>query len=418
MTASATAPLDVAAVRARFPALRRTQDGVPVAYLDGPGGSQAPQEVVDAIADQLARGTANDGGAFVTSRETDALLRAARAAAGRLTGTAPEAIAFGANMTTLSFLLAHAVARTLEPGDEVVVTDLDHDANVAPWLLLARDLGLRVRTADINPDDCTLDLHSFEEALGGRPRIAAFTYASNATGTVNDVRHLTRLAHEAGALVYIDAVQYAPHGSMDAREIGCDFLVCSPYKFFGPHAGVLYTRLEHSERLEAYKVRPAKDAPPHKWETGTPSFEAMAGTTAAVDYLASLSPEGDSETRRQRLTDSLRAVSAYERDLSQRLLEGLQDLPVRVHGIADTDRLDHRVPTFAITAKGHHPRDLAVALADRGYNLWNGNYYALAVMQRLGLQETGGALRIGLAHYNTHAEVARFLTDLGGLLRT
>jgi len=402
--------------RERFPAVSRT--GAPV-FFDNPGGTQVPREVVEAMSEYLTHGSSNAGGAFAVSERTDVVAREAHAAMADLVGAEHDTeVSFGPNMTTLTFSLSRALGRELREGDEIVVTNLDHDANVAPWLLLARDLGLRVRTADINPDDCTLDLHSFEEALGGRPRIAAFTYASNATGTVNDVRHLTRLAHEAGALVYIDAVQYAPHGSMDAREIGCDFLVCSPYKFFGPHAGVLYTRLEHSERLEAYKVRPAKDAPPHKWETGTPSFEAMAGTTAAVDYLASLSPEGDSETRRQRLTDSLRAVSAYERDLSQRLLEGLQDLPVRVHGIADTDRLDHRVPTFAITAKGHHPRDLAVALADRGYNLWNGNYYALAVMQRLGLQETGGALRIGLAHYNTHAEVARFLTDLGGLLRT
>jgi cysteine desulfurase family protein (TIGR01976 family) len=395
-----------------------SRPGAPV-FFDNPGGTQVPREVVEAMSGYLTHGSSNAGGAFAVSERTDDVAREAHAAMADLVGAEHGTeVSFGPNMTTLTFSLSRALGRELREGDEIVVTNLDHDANVAPWLLLARDLGLRVRTADIDPNDCTLDLRSFEEALDGRPRVVAFTYASNATGTVNDIRHLTHLAHEAGALVYIDAVQYAPHGPMDARETGCDFLVCSPYKFFSPHAGVLYARLEHSERLEAYKVRPAKDAPPHKWETGTPSFEAMAGTTAAVDYLASLSPEGAGKTRRQRLTAALCEISAYERDLSRQLLEGLQDLPVRVHGIADTDRLDHRVPTFAITAKGHHPRNLAVALAGRGYNLWSGNYYALAVMQRLGLEESGGALRIGLAHYNTRAEVASFLTDLSGLLRT
>lgn len=399
--------------RERFPALNRP--GAPV-YLDNPGGTQVPREVVDAMAGYLTFGNSNAGGAFAVSEHTDEVARTAHEAMADFVGAGhPEEVSFGANMTTLTFGLSRALGRELREGDEVLLTNLDHDANVAPWLLLARDLGLTVRRADISPGDCTLDLASFEDALTDRTRVAAFTYASNAVGTITDAKLLTRMAHEAGALVYIDAVQYAPHGPMDVREIGCDFLVCSPYKFFGPHAGVLYSRLDHSERLEAYKVRPAKDTPPHKWETGTGNFEAMAGTTAAVEYLASLSPP-NTKIRRERLVAAMREIGTYERDLSRQLLEGLRDLPVRIHGIADTARLDARVPTFAITAEGHSPRELAAAMGQRGYNLWDGHYYAVVVMERLGLLEHGGALRVGMAHYNTPDEISNFLTDLGEVL--
>ncbi|MDQ3854852.1 MAG: cysteine desulfurase-like protein, partial [Chloroflexota bacterium] len=330
----------------------------------------------------------------------------------------PEEVSFGPNMTTLTFAMSRALGRELRAGDELLLTVLDHDANIAPWLMLAEDRGLHVRWADIHPEDCTLDLDSFRSCLTERTRIAAFTYASNAVGTINDVGLLTHLAHDAGALVYVDAVHYAPHGSIDVQALGCDFLVCSPYKFFGPHAGVLYTRYDHSERLRAYKVRPTENRPPYKWETGTQSHEAMAGTTAAIEYLASLAPAGTYLTRRDKLKATMEAVAAYERDLSAQLLAGVSQLPVRLYGVADVSRLASRGPTFAVTVEGRTPRELAEALGRRGFNVWDGNYYALALMERLGLEARGGALRIGLAHYNTSDEVTSFLSALEDVLRT
>ncbi len=404
----------LARARERFPALSSPDSPV---YFDNPGGTQVPREVADAMIEYLLYSNANTSGAFRTSERTDHVIKEAHAAAADLLGAArPEEVAFGPNMTTLTFGLSRALGRELREGDEILLTTLDHDANIAPWLLLAEDRGLIVRFADINLDDCTLNLDSYKAALSERTRVAAFTYASNAVGTVNDVRLLTRLAHEAGALIFIDAVQYAPHGPIDVVEIGCDFLACSPYKFFGPHAGVLYCRYDHSERLQAYKVRPADPAPPSKWETGTQSHEAMVGTTAAIEYLASLPPEGQYASRRERLVAAMSAVRSYERELAGQLLGGLSNLPVRLYGITDPNRLEERVPTFALTAHGHTPRELAVEMGRRGYNLWDGNYYALALMERLGLEGSGGALRVGLAHYNTAEEVSRFLSDLAAVL--
>lgn len=404
-----------AAARQRFPSVSRP--GGPV-FFDNPGGTQAPQEVVDAMVAYLLHSNSNVHGAFRTSERTDETVREAHAAMADMLGAArPEEVAFGPNMTTLTFSLSRALGRELAPGDEILLTEMDHDANIAPWLLLAQDRGLTVRWAALNADDCTLDVESFKQGLTNRTRIAAFTYASNAVGTINDVRLLTRLAHDAGALVFIDAVQYAPHGPIDVREIGCDFLACSPYKFFGPHAGVMYMRYDHSERLTAYKVRPADASPPHKWETGAQNHEAMAGATAAVEYLASLAPAGTGDSRRERVVAGLTAVREYERELSRQMLEGLCDLPVRLYGIGDLDRLEWRVPTFAITVEGFAPRELAAELGRRGFNLWDGNYYALALMEKLGLEERGGALRIGLAHYNTPEEIERFLAELRDVLR-
>lgn len=399
--------------RQHFPSLARP--GSPV-YLDNPGGTQVPQQVVDAMSEYLLFSNANTHGAFPTSERTDEVIQGAHAAAADLLGADPREVAFGPNMTTLTFSLSWSLGRELQQGDEILLTRLDHDANIAPWLLLAEDKGLTVRWVDVQPDDCTLDLESFVNALSERTRIAAFTYASNAVGTINDVRRLTRLAHEAGALVFIDAVQYAPHGPIDVREVDCDFLACSPYKFFGPHAGIMCTRLDHSERLQAYKVRPADGAPPYKWETGTQSHEAMAGTTAAVDYLASLAPD-QAGSRRERIVQGMEAIRAYEREMSQLLLQGLRELPVQVYGITDPERLEWRVPTFAVTSEKATPRQLAEELGRRGYNLWDGNYYALALMQRLGLEETGGALRIGMAHYNTSDEINSLLEDLEEVLK-
>jgi cysteine desulfurase family protein (TIGR01976 family) len=409
-------PDAIAAARCRFPSMGRPDSPV---YFDNPGGTQVPQEVADAVGHCLLHANANVHGAFPNSARADAVVAEAHAAMADFLGAErPEEIAFGPNMTTLTFALSRALGRELREGDEILLTTLDHDANIAPWLLLAEDRGLTVRWADIRPDDCTLDLASFERGLTARTRLAAFTYASNAVGTVNDVRLLTRLAHDAGALVFIDAVQYAPHGPMDVRELGCDFLACSPYKFFGPHAGALYSRFDHSERLRAYKVRPADAAPPHKWETGTQSHEALAGTTAAVEYIASLAPGDHYASRRPRIVAALEAVRECEAGLSRRMLEGLRELPVRLYGIADPARVGERTPTFAITADGHTPRRLAEELGRRGFNLWDGNYYALALMERLGLEASGGALRIGLAHYNTPEEVDRFLGELGDVLRS
>lgn len=405
----------IASCRERFPSLVRPDSPV---FFDNPGGTQVPREVVDAVAHCLLYSNSNVHGAFPTSERADQVVAEAHAAMADLLGAArPEEVAFGPNMTTLTFSLSRALGSELREGDEILLTTLDHDANVAPWLLLAEDRGLRVRFAGIDPEDCTLDVESFEAGLNERTRVAAFTYASNAVGTINDVKLLSGLAHDAGALVVIDAVHYAPHGSIDVRDTGCDFLLCSPYKFFGPHAGVLYSRYDHSERLRAYKVRPADDRPPHKWETGTQSHEAMAGTTAAVDYIASLAPEGRYGSRRERLVAAQRAVREYERELSRRMLEGLRELPVTLYGIADLDRLEWRVPTFALGAERLTPRQLAEEMGRRGFNLWDGNYYALALMERLGLEESGGALRIGMAHYNTVEEVQRFLSEFAGVLK-
>lgn len=400
--------------RGQFPSL--TAPGAPV-FFDNPGGTQVPRSVADAVAAYLLQSNANTHGAFSTSERTDRVIDEAHEAMAAFLGAAePLEISFGANMTTLTFAVSRALGRELHPGDEILLTLMDHDANIAPWLMLAEDTGATVRFADVNAEDCTLDVSDFEAKLSERTRIAAFAYASNAVGTINDVARLTRVAHSAGALVYIDAVQYAPHGPIDVQALGCDFLVCSPYKFFGPHAGVIYMRREHSERLRPYKVRPASDTPPHKWETGTQSHEAMAGTTAAVQYLASLGLDASSDLR-GRLCAGMERIQRYERELSRRLLEGLRSLPLRVYGITDPDRLEWRVPTFAVTSERHTPRELAEELGRRGFNLWDGNYYALALMQRLGLEDSGGALRIGLAHYNTPDEVDRLLSEVADVLR-
>ena len=407
MSASATAPLDVAAIRARFPALRRSQDGVPVAYLDGPGGSQVPQAVIDAIAEQLAAGTANDGGAFATSRATEALLHDARVAAGRLCGSEPAAIAFGANMTTLSFLLAHAVARTFAPGDEIVVTDLDHDANVAPWLRVAEDHGLVVRRAPVRTEDATLDHDALEGLLNERTRLVAFTLASNAVGSLTDAPRLVAAAHRVGALAWADAVHLAPHRRPDRGALGLDVLLCSPYKFFGPHLGIAALRPDLAEGLPADRVRPAAEEPPgHRFETGTPSFEALAGTIAAIEHVASLGDGGD-------LDDAYARVRAHEEALARAFLTRLPELGhVRLRGITDAARVAERTPTFCFTVDGHAPRAVSEHLAARGLFTWDGNYYALGLMRALGLEGRGGAVRAGLLHYSTHDEVERLLAAL------
>jgi cysteine desulfurase family protein (TIGR01976 family) len=414
--------LDPAAVRAHFPALRREHDEVPVAYLDGPGGTQVPAECIDAIVAHLASGTANTHGAFDASHETDALVAEAHAATADFLGAhQPEEIVFGPNMTTLTLSVSRALGRDLQPGDEVVVTRLDHDANVAPWLAVAEDRGAVVRWVDINEADCTLDLTSLENVLSERTRIVAVGLASNAVGTVNDVGRAVELAHAAGAVAYVDAVHAAPHLPIDVASLRADFVVCSPYKFFGPHLGALYGRREHLERLTAYRVRPAGEGLPGKWETGTQTHELLAGLLGTYRYLGALGRAYGRATReadrRTALQAAMVAIREYERDLAAPLLQGLAGVAgLRIRGITDPDRDAERVPTVAFTLAGHHPRAVAEHLGARGISVWDGDYYAYELIRRLGLDDAGGMVRVGLVHYNTLAEVERLVDAIAALV--
>ena len=411
---------DVAAIRAQFPALRREQDGRPVVFLDGPGGTQVPERVIDAVTGYYRTMNANSGGSFVTSRATDVMADAAHAAVATFLGAVvPDEVKFGYNMTTLTFHVSRAIAATFAAGDEIVVTTLDHEANVAPWRAIAEDRGLVVRTVDIHPEDGTLDLDSLDAALGARTRLVAFGYASNALGTLNPVREIVRRAHAAGALTFVDAVHYAPHGSIDVRALDTDFLVCSVYKWFGPHLGALYGKAAVLDRLPVHKVRPAHD----RYETGTPSFEAYAGTLAAVEYLRDLGRTygdgadgaGSGEARGE-LVAAMRAIAGYERPLGCRMLDGLVAIPgVRVWGIADPARIGERTPTFAVTLDGISPADAAAGLGRAGIFTWDGDFYARALIERLGTYERGGVLRLGLVHYATPAEVDRTLEAVADL---
>jgi cysteine desulfurase family protein (TIGR01976 family) len=416
--------LDIVAIRARFPALAQTHAGRPAVFLDNPGGTQVPATVVDAMRDYLVRNNANHGGVFPTSQRSDAILAEAHAAMADMLGAAsPAEIVFGANMTTLTFSLSRALARELGPGDEVVVTRMDHDANIAPWLLAAEDRGARVRWVDFDVEDYTLDMEGLHAALNEHTRLVAVGYASNALGTVNDVATIVRWAHDAGALAFIDAVQYAPHGPIDVQALDCDFLVCSAYKFYGPHVGVVYGRRELLERLRAYKVRPAPDGPPDKFETGTLNHEGIAGTLAAVEYLAGLGEQYGARFaarfpgfsgRRLHVRAGLAALRDYDHVLSAAILAELERVPgLRIHGITERRRLDERVPTVSFTWPGHHPQQVARALGEQGIFVWDGNYYALEVTRRLGVEEQGGMVRVGAVHYNTVAEIER----LGQALR-
>ncbi|MGH2762659.1 MAG: cysteine desulfurase-like protein [Thermoleophilaceae bacterium] len=390
---------DVEGLRARFPALAGD-----AAYFDGPGGSQCPREVLDAVAGYLRDSNANLGGTFPTSADSDEVMARGRAAAADFTGGEPDGIAFGANMTTLNFLLAHAVARTLRPGDEIVVTQLDHDANVSPWMLVADDHDLVVRHAPIRRDDVTLDHEALERLIGERTRVVAFTLASNAVGSLTDPGRLAAAAHSVGALAWADAVHLAPHRRLRAREWGLDVLLCSPYKFFGPHAGVAAIRPDLAESLPADRVRPAAEQPPgHRFETGTQSHEAVAGTTAAIEYLRSL---GDGS-----LDVAFERLGAHEDALAARFLEGLPG-GVELYGIP---AVAGRTPTFCFNVPGLGPREVAARLGELGLYVWDGDYYALEPMRALGLAEGGGAVRAGFLHYTTLDEVDRLLDALGSL---
>jgi cysteine desulfurase family protein (TIGR01976 family) len=386
----ASVALDVAAVRARFSAL-----DTPFTFLDAPGGTQTPDEVIGAIAGYLRTSNANVGGEYATSRRTDAVVADARLAGAEFLGCDADEVVFGANMTTLNFALTRAAAREWEEGDEILVTRLDHDANVAPWLELAHDRGLVVRHVDLRDDHCTIDLDDLARQLGPHTRVVAFPWASNALGTIQDAARISALAHEAGALSWIDAVHWGPHGPIDVREAGADVLICSPYKFFGPHLGLAFGRKDLLERWRPYKVRPAPDHPAGKrFETGTLPHELLAGFSAAVDYIASVGWD---------------AIRAHERDLGERFLAGLPE-SCRLYGLPT---MDGRVPTFAFTVDGHTPRAVAGFLGERDIAVWHGDYYAVEVMKRLRLED--GAVRAGFVHYNTFDEVDRTLEALSEL---
>jgi cysteine desulfurase family protein (TIGR01976 family) len=410
---------DVEALRAEFPALRREQDGTPVAFLDGPGGTQVPQRVVDAVSRYLSETNANHGGAFATSEASDEISHEAHAAVADLLGAArPDEIKFGYNMSTLTLHIGRSIGATLRPGDEVVVTTLDHEANVSTWQAMAADRGLTVRTVDIHEDDVTLDLEDLESKLTPRTKLVAVGYASNAVGTINPVREIVARAHEVGALTYVDAVAFAPHGPIDVQALDTDFLVCSAYKWFGPHLGALYGKADAFDRLPAFKVRPAED----RFETGTAAFESIAGTLAATDYLRDVGRRfgaAASSDRRSELVAGMSAIMAYERELVGRLLDGLQAIRgVEIHGIVDRSRAAERVPTVSISIAGVRPRAAAEDLGRHGVFVWDGDFYATGLIERLGRAETGGVLRIGLVHYNTAAEVDRVVAAVDRLATT
>jgi cysteine desulfurase family protein (TIGR01976 family) len=413
-----TAPPDLSSVRALFPALT-TPDGraTPPVFLDNPGGTQVPEPVLAAMRDYLVGANANTGGAFATSERSDAVLAEARRAVADFLNAAPDEIVFGANMTSVTFAFSRGLGQQLHPGDEIVTTVLDHDANIAPWLALERERGVVVRTLDVRLPDCTLDLDQLAALLGPRTRLLAIGYASNATGTNNDVATATRLAHAVGAWVFVDAVQYAPHGAIDVRALDCDFLACSAYKFFGPHVGILYGKRHLLATLPTYKVRPQSDAPPFRFETGTLNHEGIAGTAAAIDYLADLGRQfaGDgppAADRRVAIEAAMAAIRAHEMALFERLLTGVEALDgVRVWGITDRARFDRRGPTLAFTWDAMPPRETAAWLGRHGIHAWDGDYFAFALMRRLGLAP-GGAVRLGIAHYNTAEEIDRTLDVL------
>jgi cysteine desulfurase family protein (TIGR01976 family) len=417
-------PIDPHVLRQDFPAL--TSNAV---YFDNPGGTQVPHQVIDRMVDYLVTKNANHGGAFTTSAATDVVVAEARLAmADFLAAPAQDDIIFGPNMTTLTFAISRSLAREFNPGDEIIVTRLDHDANVSPWLLAAEDRGCKVHWLDFDPETCTLRLDELEKLLNKKTRLLAVGYASNSVGTINPVARLVEMAHSVGAMCYIDAVHFAPHGSIDVTSLDCDFLVASAYKFFGPHLGVLYGKSEHLERLRAYKVRPAPDLPPGKFETGTANFEGLAGLVGAMEYLCEVGQRFGAEAgaamaqsfsgRRRCMKQSMATVRGYEMELTRTLLKTLAGIPgLRMYGLRDEASLERRVPTVSFTLRGKSPGAVARALAEREIYVWDGNYYAPSVTERLGVEESGGMVRVGLAHYNTPEEIARLEEALRALVK-
>jgi cysteine desulfurase family protein (TIGR01976 family) len=406
--------LDVAWVRSKFPSLEMQVNGQTAAFLDGPAGTQVPTQVIAAIQNYFVNSNANTHGSFLSSGRSDEMIANTREAMADFFHCAPCEVVFGQNMTTLTFALSRAIGRELRQGDEILLTTLDHDANFSPWKAL-EEKGVVIKVADIREKDCTLDLEDLKNKLSHRTRLVAVGYASNAVGTINPVGEITRLAHAAGAMTFIDAVHYAPHGLTDVKELDCDFLVCSPYKFFGPHMGTLYGKREHLARFRPYKVRPSSDEIPDRWETGTQAHELIAGIGAAVEYIADVGRHSDptAKTRPEALAAAYRTTVAYERHLIAKLIEGLQEIHgVRVYGITDPKRFEERCSTLSLRIGDHSPKMIAEFLASQGIFTWDGNYYALNLTERLHVEQKGGMLRIGLVHYNTLEEVERLLSAL------
>ncbi|MGJ0428674.1 cysteine desulfurase-like protein [Methylobacter sp.] len=408
-------PFDPIWVRSRFPALSQEIDGRIPIFFDGPGGSQVPGSVIDAMSRCLITANANAHGAFATSRRTDEWIASARAAVADLLGCDSDEVVFGANMTTLTFAFSRAIGRELRRGDEIVVTRLDHYANVSPWRALEEETGTIVRVVDFHTEDCTLDMEDLKRQINEKTRIVAIAYASNAVGTINDVAAVVRLARAVGAWVFVDAVHYSPHGPIDVRALDCDFLACSAYKFYGPHVGILYGKRKHLAQLRPYKVQPAPEEVPSRWETGTLNHEGLAGLVATIDYLAELgryvSPS--SANRREALVAALEASRRYERELCEQLIAGLLKIPgLILYGIADPARFDWRTPTVAIRLAGKSPYTIAKELGDRGIYTWHGNFYALGIAEKLKVETEGGFLRIGLLAYNIREEIEQLLQAL------
>ena len=405
-----TQPYDVNELRRRFPALGRVENGYPAAFLDGPGGTQVPQSVIDAMAETLQSGVSNLGGGFGPSRDAGRITDQARSAMATMFNASPAEIAFGQNMTSLTFAVSRALARTWDSGDSIVLTSLDHDANFTPWDMAADDSGVHVRVAEFESSTGLLHPDAITDLVDDSTRLVAVCLASNALGTLVDVASIAEAAHDAGALVYVDAVHAGPHHLIDVGALGCDFLTASSYKFFGPHTGVLYGRSDHLAALQAYKVRPAPSDPPDKWETGTQSFESLAGVAAAVEHMRSLgSGEG-----RAGIVSAFEVIGQHERGLGARFLEGIAGMGhVTLYGVPDMT--EHRVSTFAFAVAGRHANEVAHSMAERGIYVWSGNYYALNAMQRLGVLDEGGLVRIGFCHYNTVEEVDRALGVLSSL---
>jgi cysteine desulfurase family protein (TIGR01976 family) len=407
-------PLDIAWVRAQFPSLQLHVNGQTAAFLDGPAGTQVPTRVMHAIQTYLMNSLANTVGAFVTSRRTDEMIANTRQAMGDFFHCEKDEVVFGQNMTTITFAVSRAIARELQAGDEILLTTLDHDANFSPWKAL-EEKGVVIRQVDIREADCTLDLDDLKRKLNEKTKLVAVGYASNSVGTINPVAEIVQWAHQVGAMTYIDAVHYAPHGLIDVKALDTDFLVCSPYKFFGPHMGTLYGKREHLQRFRPYKVRPCTDQVPDRWESGTQIHELIAGIGAAVEYLAELGRHSNPgvQTRRDALAAAYATTVPYETRLISNLIEGLQMIPgAHVYGITDSQRYKERCSTLSLRIGNHHPTAIATFLGDRGLFTWDGNYYALNLSERLGVESQGGMLRIGLVHYNTMEEVDRLLAAL------
>ena len=409
---------DITRIREEFPSLTVTDEGQRRIYFDNPGGTQICQRSIDRMNHYLIHANTNTHGPFRTSHMTDEIIDQTHAALADFVGSDdPGEIIFGQNMTTITFHLAHSIGRTLRPDDEIVVTRMDHDANISPWLLMARDAGCTVRWIDFDPATYRFDPSSVESAITDKTRFVAVNYASNALGTINDVKAVADAAHAVGALVFVDSVQFSPHFLTDVKAIGCDFLACSAYKYYGPHQGMVWGRRALLELLDPYKVRPADDTLPSRFETGTQSHEGMAGTLGCIEHFEWIGETMGSggATRRERLVAGFDVVAAYEKDLARHLINGLQSIPgMQVKGLSGEADLDDRVPTVCVTRDGVDPETIARNLAGHNIFVWPGHYYAIEIIERLGLTDAGGMLRIGLGQYNTRTEIDDLLTVLEG----